>query len=89
MTPTPETHVFIGMFRRPYSDCEAEQRALCPNGIVYGSSYYEWFCCGDRSEAFNKCKEMWLAGYYDEPVYATRSEIIDRIAEKAHAENRT
>lgn len=89
MTPTPETHVFIGMFRPPWhsilTDAKDRNRAM---GYL--------ICSGCEMEHYTEnraytvmLRNCWQDGHFDTPQYATREEIIDRIAEKAHADSRT
>lgn len=66
MNPTPETHVFIGMFRPPYGGAH-HPCPVCKSYCVTLPGHY-------------RC---WQEGHFDTPQYATREEIIDRIAEKA------
>lgn len=84
MTPTPETHVHLGMFRPRYDDLCREHRERFHRELVQNPLNPQVMCrIGDSDH-----REAWLRGVFDTPVYATRDEIIDRIARGAKDDTR-
>jgi hypothetical protein len=70
--PTPETHVFVGTFRKPFHECFAEyakERRYVPISSNAGISIYD---PGGRA----KVLEMWHQGHFDTPVYKTIEEAL-------------
>lgn len=71
--PSPETHVFIGMFRPPFP----EALTLAMKEHKYG-----WPCSNMPASipwshgGVEKCREAWLFGHYDTPVYKTIEEVV-------------
>jgi hypothetical protein len=71
--PTKETHVCIGMFRPPWPEIRDREREIIGLGCVCGAK----FACA-YMEQYDKLHEHYLKGCFDEPVYATKDEILAR-----------
>lgn len=77
-----ENRIFLGMLRPPeppktkYVD-EKTGETKYADVIVCSCGAHLRFAQGGR--------EHWAAGHFDTPVYATRDEIIDKVAEKIAA----
>lgn len=63
-TPSPETHVFVGMFRPQWRDPSGGYVCVCPRGHSRGA-----IAGGDP-------RTCWENGCYDTPVYKTIEEVV-------------
>lgn len=74
--PSPDTHVFIGMFRPEWKAIEDK------NGFnrVIGPGEDAAAVCSYLHRQASETREKWIAGHFDTPVYARREEILDRMA---------
>jgi len=73
--PSPETHVFVGMFRPPFSEACAIEHSTPRNGgsVRYGDAL-NYHCLA--AIGGDKHRELWLLGRYDTPVYKTIEEVV-------------
>ena len=66
-----DTHVFIGMFRPPWSEIQKLERQVingeCKCGCRFACSYVI---------QYDKLHEHYMRGCFDEPVYKTHEEIM-------------
>lgn len=86
-TPSPETHVFVGMFRPPMSADQVEECPGCHKhyetsevekcevltGMYPDPQISYHYVKRYRWERRLKC---WLDGHFDEPVYRTIEEVV-------------
>ena len=72
-TPSPETHVFVGMFRPPFPEVLEFMMKVNKHGWIKNGCYHGW---DDRGGGIDLCREAWLFGRYDEPVYKTIEEVV-------------
>lgn len=82
-SPSPDTHVFIGMFRPRFEDTISMEQSSGRAG--YGGTMMVnplnprvMVEIGGETH-----RDVWLRGHYDTPVYARREEILDRMARGA------
>lgn len=79
--PNPETHVFVGMFRPPFSEaCAIEHNRPGSGGSIrFGDAlnYHSLAAIGG-----DKHRELWLLGRYDSPVYETIEKVVAMKASK-------
>lgn len=71
-TPSPETHVFVGMFRPPFADVLQSAMKDYPWGWPEGQTCWDWH----GSRGIEKCREAWLLGRFDTCVYKTIEEVV-------------
>lgn len=71
--PTPETHVFVGTFRKPLKqaldDWEKTRGPYVPVCATAGISLYE-------PNGYSRFVQMWNEGHFDTPVYKTIEEVL-------------
>lgn len=70
--PSPETHVYVGMFRPPFAQALREAMDGDSSGWIEGQRIYYWH----GGAGVDKCREAWLFGHFDEPVYKTIEEVV-------------
>jgi hypothetical protein len=66
---TPETHRFVGMFRRPFSEVLSDHRQIDPSGYLKGGLRFSWTNTYGERDGVDKLREDWLAGHFDTPQY--------------------
>ncbi len=71
MIPSPETHVFVGMFRPQFHECLKQARDRDPMGWCEGEILHLW-----QRDGIEKCRHAWLFGRWDTPVYKTIEEVV-------------
>lgn len=67
--PSTETRVFIGVFREPFQELYAKIRG-----------FYVSCNCGTVLKTVTQIRDHWARGCFDQPIYATRDEIIAKAA---------
>lgn len=72
MTPSPETHVFIGMFRPPWEEVRKNPPdKIEPRWVLHPDNPMLLVKIGGSQH-----REKWQRGDYDTPVYRTHEEVV-------------